>query len=144
MIPYIIIGGGVAGLSAALTLAKALKDQDKEVLILEAKNRLGGRVCTIKAHDGITPIELGATFWEGSQNNPFYKKYIDPKQIHFLPFEKCGIFNPHPLSLSRKHFDHAIDVIKELTPAFTGKPYQDLIDTCYPPSKKLDSYDFLD
>ncbi|HEV2696235.1 MAG TPA: NAD(P)/FAD-dependent oxidoreductase [Verrucomicrobiae bacterium] len=55
----IIIGGGIAGLSAANSLVRT----GCEVTVLEAKNRLGGRIHTIAA--GNFPIELGAEFLHG-------------------------------------------------------------------------------
>ncbi|HUA64868.1 MAG TPA: NAD(P)/FAD-dependent oxidoreductase [Alphaproteobacteria bacterium] len=55
----LIIGGGIAGLAAALELA-----QNKiSTTVLEAKNRFGGRIHTIR-HNGV-PIELGAEFVHG-------------------------------------------------------------------------------
>jgi monoamine oxidase len=55
----LIIGGGIAGLAAALELA-----QNKiATTVLEIKSRFGGRIHTIR-HDGV-PIELGAEFVHG-------------------------------------------------------------------------------
>lgn len=56
-----IIGAGVAGLTAAATLARA----GKRVRCLEATDRVGGRVFT--EHDPLAPlpIELGAEFVHG-------------------------------------------------------------------------------
>lgn len=51
----IVIGAGMAGLSAAQHLA----DLGHTVLVLEAKNCVGGRIHTQKTRDGI-PIEMGA------------------------------------------------------------------------------------
>lgn len=51
----IVIGAGMAGLSAAQHLA----DLGHTVLVLEAKNRVGGRIHTQKTGDGI-PIDMGA------------------------------------------------------------------------------------
>lgn len=55
----VILGGGIAGLSAANLLAQ----NDLAVTILEAKNRLGGRIHTV--HQGGLPVELGAEFLHG-------------------------------------------------------------------------------
>jgi monoamine oxidase len=55
----VIIGGGIAGLAAATELLR----NDCAVTILEAKDRLGGRINTI--HNGALPIELGAEFLHG-------------------------------------------------------------------------------
>ena len=55
----LILGGGIAGLAAARELAR----RNIQVTVLEAQNRLGGRIHTI--HDGRLPIELGAEFIHG-------------------------------------------------------------------------------
>jgi len=57
----IIIGAGVAGLAAARALAEA----GRSVLILEARDRVGGRVWTRREIDMAAPIELGAEFIHG-------------------------------------------------------------------------------
>src|SRR5207245_8120167 len=56
----VIIGAGVAGLTAARKLAAA----GTRVLVLEARDRLGGRVLTHHAAEG--PVELGAEFVHGA------------------------------------------------------------------------------
>jgi monoamine oxidase len=56
----VIIGGGVAGLTAARELTAA----GARVLVLEARDRLGGRVLTHHTADG--PVELGAEFVHGA------------------------------------------------------------------------------
>ncbi len=55
----IIVGGGIAGLSAAAELVGA----GRKVVVLEARERFGGRVHTIQS--GGVPIELGAEFIHG-------------------------------------------------------------------------------
>ncbi len=56
----VIIGAGVAGLTAARELSTA----GARVLVLEARDRLGGRVLTHHAPEG--PVELGAEFVHGA------------------------------------------------------------------------------
>src|SRR5438270_3124117 len=56
----IIIGAGVAGLTAARELTAA----GARVLVLEARDRLGGRIMTHHTPDG--PVELGAEFVHGA------------------------------------------------------------------------------
>ncbi|MDB6092062.1 MAG: hypothetical protein JWN85_4846 [Gammaproteobacteria bacterium] len=56
-----IIGAGVAGLVAARALAEA----GRSVLVLEARDRIGGRVWTRRDVDSAVPIELGAEFIHG-------------------------------------------------------------------------------
>ena len=57
----VVIGGGAAGLTAGVELGKA----GLSVLILEARERLGGRILTIHSSTGEFPIELGAEFIHG-------------------------------------------------------------------------------
>ena len=57
----VIIGAGVAGLMAARSLAEA----GRSVLLLEARDRIGGRVWTRHEVDTSAPIELGAEFIHG-------------------------------------------------------------------------------
>jgi monoamine oxidase len=56
----IVIGAGVSGLAAARVLAEA----GVSVLLLEARERVGGRVWTAYNLNG-TPVELGAEFIHG-------------------------------------------------------------------------------
>ncbi len=58
----IIIGGGVAGLRAA----SLLKEQGKSILLLEAQNRIGGRILTEGHTVEGSPMELGAEFIHGT------------------------------------------------------------------------------
>jgi monoamine oxidase len=57
----VIIGAGVAGLTAARILAEA----GRSVLLLEARDRIGGRIWTRNEIDTGTPVELGAEFIHG-------------------------------------------------------------------------------
>jgi len=54
----VIIGAGVAGLTAARALAEA----GRLVLLVEARDRVGGRVWTRHEIDTVAPVELGAEF----------------------------------------------------------------------------------
>jgi monoamine oxidase len=55
----IIIGGGIAGLSAA----RHLTESGMRIVLLEARDRLGGRIYT--DHCGQYPIDMGAEFIHG-------------------------------------------------------------------------------
>jgi monoamine oxidase len=57
-----VIGGGVAGLSAARDLTTA----GLTVEVLEARQRIGGRVLTIHDPSVAVPVEIGAEFVHGS------------------------------------------------------------------------------
>ncbi|HMB96048.1 MAG TPA: FAD-dependent oxidoreductase, partial [Tepidisphaeraceae bacterium] len=58
----IIIGAGAAGLTAASNLTAA----GKKILLLEARDRIGGRIHTLHDPQWPVPIECGAEFVHGS------------------------------------------------------------------------------
>jgi len=60
-----VIGAGMAGLAAARALDKAGAD----VTVLEARNRIGGRVWTSRLWAG-QPADLGASWIHGTKGNP--------------------------------------------------------------------------
>ena len=61
MVDVIIIGAGAAGLSAARTFINS----GKSVCILEARERIGGRIHTIHGEGFTAPVEAGAEFMHG-------------------------------------------------------------------------------
>ncbi len=56
----VILGGGMAGISAAHYLAA---HGVKDILVLEARERLGGRIFTVSKEN--KPLELGAQWIQG-------------------------------------------------------------------------------
>jgi monoamine oxidase len=65
MLDVIVIGAGASGLAAARDLAAA----GKSVLVLEARNRIGGRVCTDRSWQDL-PLEMGAGWIQRATGNP--------------------------------------------------------------------------
>jgi monoamine oxidase len=63
----VIVGGGAAGLSAATVLSR----QGFRVILLEARDRLGGRILTRHLPDQPLPTELGAEFIHGRSSEIF-------------------------------------------------------------------------
>lgn len=60
----LIVGAGMAGLSAARSLA----DAGWRVRVIEARDRIGGRVYTNR--DWGVPLEMGASWIHGTTDNP--------------------------------------------------------------------------
>jgi monoamine oxidase len=73
--PVLVIGAGIAGLAAAAKLAQA----GASVTIVEARDRIGGRIFTQRDPGFDAPIELGAEFIHGL-----------PKEI-WKPLQRSGV-----------------------------------------------------
>jgi monoamine oxidase len=75
----VIIGAGAAGLTAA----RQLSERGKKVTVIEARDRIGGRIHTLRDNTFTGPIEAGAEFIHGDLKRtkallneakiPFYK-----------------------------------------------------------------------
>lgn len=63
----IVVGAGVSGLTAARILAQS----EMRVLVLEARDRIGGRILTIRKSGSPVPLELGAEFIHGHPDAVF-------------------------------------------------------------------------
>lgn len=64
MIEVIVIGAGVAGLAAA----RALHEAGTQVVVLEGRDRAGGRILTDRSLGA--PVDLGASWIHGIRGNP--------------------------------------------------------------------------
>lgn len=84
----IVVGAGISGLRAADILSKA----GMKVEVLEARNRIGGRLWSDRSLDGIT-LDLGASWIHGINDNPLYEY---AKKQHILmqewDYDKVSIF----------------------------------------------------
>jgi monoamine oxidase len=75
----IVIGAGAAGLMAARELTHA----GKQVVVLEASHRVGGRVLTLFEERAGVPIELGAEFVHGDA--PTTTRLLDEARLATVP-----------------------------------------------------------
>ena len=92
----IVIGAGAAGMAAALELAAA----GLSVSILEARDRIGGRIFTQRDRFVDTPIELGAEFNRRVSNGAF-------------PFWGCPVGFDHAFLGPKHHNGHDMDGLAE-------------------------------
>jgi monoamine oxidase len=81
-VEIIVVGAGIAGLSVARALAEA----GKRVLILEARDRIGGRIYTVRDPESPWPLEMGAEFIHGRP--PEFWKLLE--EAGLTPFEREG------------------------------------------------------
>jgi monoamine oxidase len=83
MYDTIVIGAGAAGIAAA----RILKDTSKTVLILEARDRIGGRTWTDNTFADF-PVELGAEFIHGG--NVITHKFVTEANLSEIPIDRFG------------------------------------------------------
>ena len=86
--PVLIVGGGIAGLSAATRL----KEHGVPVLVLEGRDRLGGRIHTIDvAGKEDSWIDMGAAFIDDHQTNRvFHLLNKSGAEVRPTPFRLFG------------------------------------------------------
>lgn len=80
----IIIGAGLSG----LMLAYLLKQKGIPSLVIEASDRIGGRINTIKGTSGVT-MEMGATWF--SKQHPTLLSLLDKLEIPYFKQHTKGI-----------------------------------------------------
>ena len=104
-----VIGGGMAGLGAA----RALVDSGAEVTVLEARDRIGGRVWTSRVWTD-QPVDLGASWIHGARGNPL-TALADAATARraVTSYDRAAAWDAEgrPVNLDRDH-EHAGDVIE--------------------------------
>ncbi len=115
----LIIGAGIAGLAACNFLSK----HGFDVTILEARERIGGRVFTDFSL-GI-PFDLGASWIHGTEGNPLVElaKLCHARYV-FTDFDRGLFFDRHhqvipmaELNLFHKQFEDILELTREFTRA---------------------------
>lgn len=92
----LVLGAGIAGLAAARTLT----DKGLSVIVLEARNRIGGRAWTDSSLG--VPLDLGASWIHGVRGNPITKlakqfgvKTVPTNDENSIEFAADGTELPH-------------------------------------------------
>ncbi len=120
----IIIGAGIAGLAAGTRLL----EHGFDVLLLEARDRCGGRISTDNKL-GI-PIGRGAGWIHGIEHNPitalaqrFHAKMLPADTKHYVRFDRHG--NSIPLDVMQA-FDTKFDALLEQAKKLADEAKHDL------------------
>lgn len=105
--PIIIIGSGVSG----LTIASGIKDRN--FLILEARERIGGRVFTNDNN-----LDMGAAWIHGSNNDNPLNKFVDIDSL--IPVSSC---NPwmHSENTQIKYLNKKYNITEETRQILASK-----------------------
>ncbi len=132
MYDVIIIGAGASGLMAARELTRA----GKNVLILEARDRVGGRIYTFSGNGFSVPVEAGAEFIHGDAKTtikvlkeydiPFAKTNGAFKQIRHGKKEEITGEQYYKLEELLNKLKHDMPVDDFLNRYFSGEEYKAL------------------
>jgi monoamine oxidase len=118
MTDVIVIGAGVAGLTVARDLTRA----GRRVLVLEARDRLGGRVWTHRTPNG--PIELGAEFVHGAHEEILGVA----RGAHLALRENDRTADSQRAASPRHEAFSAIDALLTHASTTDDEPFQHLVD----------------
>ncbi|EJT98038.1 amine oxidase [Dacryopinax primogenitus] len=143
MYDVLIVGGGISGLVAA----RHLTCLGFSVLLLEARDRLGGRVWTRTMDErGGHPVDLGASYIHGMDANPVAKvaKDIGMELMHYVAEhgvlrDHTGSIPPNDLQIFKNTSQCIFHHLKDLsqTSSFTPPPSTPLLTPFLAPSSPL-------
>lgn len=141
----LVIGSGFAGLAAA---SKLIEAGFEDVLVLEAKERVGGRVHTTKPFTE-NIIEVGANWIHGQKGNPLYKIAKEKNLLSEGPSAMKNMCLPHSVSPRDYFFNEdgkpvpksVVDQVCARFSKLTDKAFDDELDGKY---RKLTLGAYLD
>ena len=105
----VVIGAGVAGLGAARDLTAA----GREVVVLESRQRIGGRVWSDTV--GGAPVDLGGSWLHGLRDNPLtdLAASLDIDLIR-TDYEDAVLFDADGRPVDWSNLDHLYDLVEDM------------------------------
>ena len=94
----VVVGAGIAGLSAALAILQSDDDEKLRVLMLEARERPGGRTFATQMPGTDVRVDAGASWIHGPKNNPatfLAQLYQADHTTVPMPFEQTSFSVAH-------------------------------------------------
>jgi monoamine oxidase len=126
----IVVGAGAAGLTAAAELAEA----GLSVIVLEARDRIGGRMFTRHEPHSTVPIELGAEFIHGRP-----PEIWDALREHKVPITEVGGDNwcVRKGRIAECDFFPDVDkILQRMDDSGLDESFQDFLHRCCPRASK--------
>ncbi len=111
----LIIGAGLSGITAA----KELTHHGLNVILVEARDRVGGRIHSLHIEDG-SFIELGAQFVHGVKNNPLFN-ISEHYHLDVKPYVRSNwaVFDMQGHEIDKTQLTDLVDEYKEQIKALT-------------------------
>lgn len=101
----LVIGAGIAGLAAARSVA----DAKLNVVVLEARKRIGGRIWTDRSWPK-APLDLGASWIHGAKGNPIAKLAETAElQTKATDWDSLTVFDREGSELSTRRRDRVFE-----------------------------------
>ena len=110
-----VLGAGVAGLAAA----RALHDAGYSIVIFEARDRIGGRVATVRADTWPIPIELGAS-WVHDVAASDLAETLDSLDINTAAFDYDNDTTLFAGDVTQDSLDSSTDAIESAIESING------------------------
>lgn len=120
----IIIGAGAAGLAAARDLSRT----GREVIVLEARDRIGGRVFTHKPPGTPVPIEFGAEFVHGRPPEIFQIARADHLQLNEVS-ERHWYFEDGKINKSRDFWRTIESLMDKMKSSDTDRSLKEFLES---------------
>ena len=107
--PVVVVGAGVAGLGAARDLVAA----GRPVVVLEARDRIGGRVWSVEMSD--TVVDLGGSWLHGLRDNPL-TRITESLGIELVPtdYEDALLFDSNGAPVPWIRLGDQYEAVEEL------------------------------
>ena len=112
----VVIGAGAAGLAAA----RAIADAGRHVIVLEARDRIGGRIHTADVPDLGAPVELGAAFIHGDP--PELWAIAEAAALHVCDAEEAHVARDGDRLVERGEFGGEIGEVLDALDAEARRP----------------------
>ncbi len=125
----VIVGAGIAGLAAASKLGEA----GLSVLLLEARDRIGGRIFTHKDSADDAPVELGAEFIHGLVPEVFEPLLENKAEITEVEGESWCVTGQ---DLSPCKFFPEVDaILEQMDDSVPDESFLAFLERCFPNSE---------
>ena len=107
--PVVVVGAGVAGLGAARDLVAA----GRPVVVLEARDRIGGRVWSVDMGDAV--VDLGGSWLHGLRDNPL-TRITESLGIELVPtdYEDALLFDSNGAPVPWVRLGDQYEAVEEL------------------------------